>query len=299
MIYCKYIATMAFGSLVLAGSAAAQVLAPNTKGTAIVTVATQPPGAPGNFLFSGVPQGSASAGAAISRTGLAPGTYTSVETGMAPGFVLVGITCSDGNSATASQGNVQTRTATFRIDPGETVTCVFIHQSNKLGDKGSSPGAPGGTGGPSPGGTPGPGGSSGPGSLAGPGGCVPPDLVPKAGRWNVANFPGTMVCGTMINMPLAPSTESGILEIKDCGWTVVGTGMADGTVPLTMRAVDKSSGRYTGTVGGAQGGIPMNIEFTWRLNSDKWIVGQLKSQVTRQGMTCNMSRPFELKYSSP
>jgi hypothetical protein len=103
----------------------------------------------------------------------------------------------------------------------------------------------------------------------------------------------------MINMPLAPSQESGILEISDCGWTVVGTGMTEDTAQLTMHAVDQSSGRYTGTVGGAQGPIPMTIAFSWKLNTDEWIVGELNSQVTQQGMTCNMSRPFELKYSSP
>jgi hypothetical protein len=41
----------------------------------------------------------------------------------------------------------------------------------------------------------------------------------------------------------------------------------------------------------------MTIEFTWKLNSDEWIVGDLKSSVTQQGMTCNMSCPFELMYS--
>jgi hypothetical protein len=128
---------------------------------------------------------------------------------------------------------------------------------------------------------------------------VPPDLVPKAGHWKVSNLAGRMVCGNMINMPLTPSQETGTLEISDCGWTVVGTGMAEDTAQLTMRAVDQSSGRYTGTVGSAQDGIPMTIEFSWKLNTDEWIVGELKSQVTQQGMTCNMSRPFELKYASP
>ena len=78
--------------------------------------------------------------------------------------------------------------------------------------------------------------------------------------------------------------------------TVVGTPMAEGDAPLTMRAVDNTGSVYTGTVGGTQDGIPMTIEFTWNLNSDEWIVGDLKSSVTQQGMTCNMTRPFELRY---
>jgi len=88
-----------------------------------------------------------------------------------------------------------------------------------------------------------------------------------------------------------------MLEIKDCGWTVVGTGMAEGTAPLTMRAVDAGSGRYTGAVGGEQDGIPMMINFSWQLNSAESINGDLRSEVTQQGMTCIMSRPFEMRYT--
>ena len=113
------------------------------------------------------------------------------------------------------------------------------------------------------------------------------------------NLPGSMVCGSMINMPLSPSREQGVLEVTDCGWTVIGTGMAEDTLPVTMRAVDASSGRYAGSVGGVQDGIPMTINFTWQLNSDEWIVGDLSSEVTQQGMTCRMSRSFELKYAGP
>ena len=103
----------------------------------------------------------------------------------------------------------------------------------------------------------------------------------------------------MINMPLKASEEAGMLEIRECGWTVIGTGLAEDTAPLTMRAVDATSGRYTGSVGGVQDGIPMTIDFTWQLNSDESIVGELQSQVTQQGMTCNMSRPFELRFTGP
>ena len=103
----------------------------------------------------------------------------------------------------------------------------------------------------------------------------------------------------MINMALKASRETGTLEIRDCGWTVVGIGMAEDTAPLTMRAVDATSGRYAGAVGGEQDGIPMTIEFNWELNSDESIVGELHSEVTQQGMTCNMSRPFELRYAGP
>ncbi|HKP19076.1 MAG TPA: SdrD B-like domain-containing protein, partial [Gaiellaceae bacterium] len=41
------------------------------------------------------------------------------------GWSLQSIVCNDGASATPSSGNVSTKTATFKLDPGETVKCVF------------------------------------------------------------------------------------------------------------------------------------------------------------------------------
>lgn len=280
-------------TLTLVGSAAVQGPAGNSNGTAIVKVETLPPGAPGSFVFTGLPGGTTSAGGILEKSDLKPGTYTSVGLGMVSDLVLVSITCNDGDSATPSLGSAATRTATFKIDQGETVTCVFLYRGNRLGKEDSSdtgdPGDPEDPGDPdSP---------AEPGDPGEPQGCV--KMVPKAGRWNVSNQMGRMVCGTLINMPLKPSRESGTLEIRDCGWTVIGSGMSQGTAPVTMRAVDRTSGRYTGSVGGAQDGIPMTIDFTWQLKSNELIVGNLKSQVTQQGMTCNMTRPFELKYSGP
>ena len=37
------------------------------------------------------------------------------------------IVCDDSDDRDASSGDVGTRTATFKLDPGETVTCVFIN----------------------------------------------------------------------------------------------------------------------------------------------------------------------------
>src|SRR5207253_1148904 len=36
--------------------------------------------------------------------------------------------CDDANSATASSGDTSTRQATFKVDPGETVTCTFTNR---------------------------------------------------------------------------------------------------------------------------------------------------------------------------
>lgn len=55
-----------------------------------------------------------------------PGTYSSVESAKS-GWDLTSITCDDGQSANVSSGNTGTRTATFKVDAGETVTCTFTN----------------------------------------------------------------------------------------------------------------------------------------------------------------------------
>ena len=100
----------------------------NTKrGTIIVEKQTAPDGAPGSFGFSGDAAGSIGDNGTIVVSDLVPGTYTSVEADPAPDFDLGAINCDDGASGTASSGDVGTRTATFRLDPGETVKCTFTN----------------------------------------------------------------------------------------------------------------------------------------------------------------------------
>ena len=53
---------------------------------------------------------------------MAPGTYTSTET-VPAGWDLTSIVCDD----TDSSGDTGTGIATFVVDPGETVTCVFTN----------------------------------------------------------------------------------------------------------------------------------------------------------------------------
>jgi len=58
---------------------------------------------------------------------LPPGSYPATEDDPAPGFDLAAITCDDGDSATPSTWDVGTRTATFNLDPAETVKCTFTN----------------------------------------------------------------------------------------------------------------------------------------------------------------------------
>jgi hypothetical protein len=98
------------------------------RGTIIVVKQTNPDGASGSFTFTGTAAGTISDNGNITVPNLAPGTYYSTENNPTPNFDLTSITCDDGLSASASTGDVANRRATFRLDPGETVTCTFTNR---------------------------------------------------------------------------------------------------------------------------------------------------------------------------
>ena len=93
------------------------------RGSIIVKKATVPAAAPGTFTFTGDAAGSIGDGGSIVVSDLVPGTYTSTEADPTPDFDLTSIVCDDGNST----GSLSTRKATFKLDPGETVTCTFTN----------------------------------------------------------------------------------------------------------------------------------------------------------------------------
>ena len=267
------------------------------SGTAVVRVVSQSPGG-GSFQFTGIPSGSVAAGASLSAPSLAPGSYTTTQSAAAE--QLVGIACDDMGSGTPSVGDVATRSATFHIDAGETVTCTFTYAGPDAEDRSRSP-------------------ESSPEDAAPPADGtnpftdpdegfddfpVPDDLPPnagtfrkpKAGPWDASNHLGSMAC-TGFSAPLKPSEDRGTLEVSDDGQTVVGTGFSGDTAPVTMHAVPGINGRYQGSVGGSQDGIPMTIEFFWQLVTDEYIVGYLTSTVSQSGMTCRMFRTYDLRYA--
>ena len=104
----------------------------NTKrGTIIVEKQTSPHGAQGSFTFTGDAAGSIGDGGQIVVSNLEPGTYSSTES-VADGWLLTAIECDDEGSA----GDLGKRTATFQLDAGETVKCVFNNVEQTVG-KGS------------------------------------------------------------------------------------------------------------------------------------------------------------------
>ena len=72
------------------------------------------------FTYTGDVAGQISDGQRIVQGGLKAGTYTSQQL-VPQGWVLAAIDCDDGEST----GDLETATATFRLQPAETVTCTF------------------------------------------------------------------------------------------------------------------------------------------------------------------------------
>jgi hypothetical protein len=113
-------------------------------GTIIVEKQTNPDGAAGSFTFTGTASGTISDNGQIVVPNLHAGTYTSTENDPTPAsFELTSISCDDGGSANPSSGDVGTRTATFKLDSSETVTCTFTDtkRGSIIVDKVTSPSA--------------------------------------------------------------------------------------------------------------------------------------------------------------
>jgi hypothetical protein len=110
------------------------------RGTIIVEKQTDPDLAVGDFDFDAF-DGLDPATFTLQDNGqqtyveVVPGTYNVVEQELTEEdfFRLATITCDDGSSLTPSTATVTTRTATFNLDPGETVKCIFLNLSTREG----------------------------------------------------------------------------------------------------------------------------------------------------------------------
>jgi hypothetical protein len=91
------------------------------RGRIIVEKGTEPGGDPTAFKFSGDLKASLKDGERDGKT-VMPGTYA-VQEAVPAGWVLQGISCSDGDSS----GNVDSATATYRVKAGEAVLCTFTN----------------------------------------------------------------------------------------------------------------------------------------------------------------------------
>lgn len=93
-----------------------------SSGTIVVEKQTVPDGSSDTFQFTGDAKGTIGDGGTITVSDLSPGTYTSTEVVPSP-WEISSIVCDDSDSS----GNVNTATATFELQGGETVTCVFTN----------------------------------------------------------------------------------------------------------------------------------------------------------------------------
>gem|GEM_PF-6564216 len=92
-------------------------------GVITVRKETNPPGAAGKFTFAGALNGAIGAGGTITAS-VQAGDYVVTETQLPAGFVLDDIGCSDGDSAP----DMANSRVTFKVDPGENVTCTFTNE---------------------------------------------------------------------------------------------------------------------------------------------------------------------------
>ncbi|HEY1269405.1 MAG TPA: kelch repeat-containing protein, partial [Candidatus Binatia bacterium] len=92
-----------------------------------ITVKKVMQGGTGTFTFTGSPSGTISTNNGTLSQTVVPGTYTATEAAPPAGWTLASIVCDDGTSQTASTFDVAGRTATFKVDPGENVTCTFTN----------------------------------------------------------------------------------------------------------------------------------------------------------------------------
>lgn len=103
------------------------------RGKIIVEKITDPSDSTQIFDFSGDAAGTIGHGGTIMEE-VVPGTYSSMET-VPDGWDLTDISCDDADDASgASGGNLETATATFDVQPGETVTCTFTNVERGMAD---------------------------------------------------------------------------------------------------------------------------------------------------------------------
>ena len=93
--------------------------------TIIIGKETEPDGVPDEFQFISdfITLGPLEDGVRYVIFDLSPGTYTIQEV-VPTAWDLIDITCDDKNSS----GDLSAATATFRVEPGETITCIFTNQ---------------------------------------------------------------------------------------------------------------------------------------------------------------------------
>lgn len=122
-------------------------------------------------------------------------------------------------------------------------------------------------------------------------------VCPKEGRWNAQNLEGWMDCTGPINLKrkLKKVKDRGTIWVleRDCS-SLFGEASKKKDEDVVMERVEGCG--YEGTINGEEDGIKMVIEVTWALEGDEFIKGEMHSNPSLQGMTCEYYRPFEITF---
>lgn len=123
---------------------------------------------------------------------------------------------------------------------------------------------------------------------------------PREGRWNVQNLEGWMDCTGPIDLKrkLKEVKDKGTIWVldQDCS-SLFSEASKKKDEDLLVERVDGCG--YEGTVNGEEDGIQMVIDITWTLEGDNFIKGEMHSESSLQGMTCEYYRPFEITFDEP
>jgi hypothetical protein len=120
---------------------------------------------------------------------------------------------------------------------------------------------------------------------------------PKEGRWKVQNLEGWMDCTGPINFKrtLDEVKDKGTIWVleNDCS-SLFGEASQKRDEDVLLERVEDCG--YEGTINGEEDGVNMVIEVTWELEGDEFIKGEMHSNPSLQGMTCEYWRPFEISF---
>ena len=125
-------------------------------------------------------------------------------------------------------------------------------------------------------------------------------VCPKEGRWKVQNLEGWMDCTGPINF------KQTLEEVKDTGtiWVLendcanlFGEASRKRDEDVVMKRVEGCG--YDGTINGEEDGVKMVIEVKWTFEGDEFLKGEMHSNPSLQGMTCEYYRPFEIAFDEP
>jgi len=120
---------------------------------------------------------------------------------------------------------------------------------------------------------------------------------PKEGHWNVKNLEGWMDCTGPINFrkKLGEVKDEGTIWVleEDCS-SLFGEASRKRDEDVLMERVENCE--YKGTISGEEDGVNMVIEVNWVFENEEFLKGEMHSNPSVQGMTCEFYRPFEISF---